>query len=37
MLNTTMQMHYYEDLVKLAYVSKREIQKRRVNLIALQP
>jgi hypothetical protein len=30
--NTTILMHYHEDLVKFAYVIKREIQKKRVNL-----
>ena len=34
--NTTIPMHYHEDLVKFAYVIKREIQKKRVNLKVLK-
>jgi hypothetical protein len=30
--NTTMLIHYHEDLVKFSYVIKREILKKRVNL-----
>jgi hypothetical protein len=34
--NTTMQMHYHGHLIKFAYVITREIQKRRVDLNALE-
>ena len=34
--NTTILMHFHEDLVKFAYVIKREIQKKRVNLKVLK-